>query len=125
MNVSSIGQPMAMDGRSFYPSTNQVKPQVNVQQQQAVNSKVSAEVAQTLSQNLEKTKESVQKLQQLSDITMGRKLQFNVNDNLGKVVISVVDSKTNQVIKQIPSEEVVKMQERINKVMGLLFDEMI
>jgi len=35
-----------------------------------------------------------------------RDLQFRVDSDLGRMVISVVDSKTKEVIRQIPNEEV-------------------
>jgi|GEM_PF-518087 len=38
--------------------------------------------------------------------TLQRDLQFEVDTDLGRTVISVVDSKTQEVIRQIPSEEV-------------------
>lgn len=119
--VGTIGQTMAMDGRSFYNSAGQ-KAAVDATVSMA---KSSAEVAQDIVQNLAEVQASVDQLQKLSDISMGHKVQFNVNDELGKVIIKVVDPKTDQVIKEIPSEDIQKMQARINKVLGLLFDEMI
>lgn len=119
--ISTIGQTMAMDGRSFYSSaanSADVMPKASMPQS-------SAEVAQKIVQNLAEVQASVDELQKLSDLSMGHKVQFNVNDELGKIVIKVVDPKTNNVIKEIPSEDVQKMQARINKVIGLLFDEMI
>ncbi len=119
--VGTIGQTMAMDGRSLYNSAGQ-KAAVDATVSMA---KSSAEVAQDIVQNLAEVQASVDQLQKLSDISMGHKVQFNVNDELGKVIIKVVDPKTDQVIKEIPSEDIQKMQARINKVLGLLFDEMI
>lgn len=113
-----IGQTMAMDGLN--PLSTQ-----KASQTPKINTGSSAEVVDSIARNLEETKESVRQLQELSDMTIGRKLQFNVNSDLNKVVISVVDRSTNQVIKEIPSEDVQKMQARFNKVIGLLFDEMI
>jgi Uncharacterized flagellar protein FlaG len=118
---STIGQTMAMDGRSYYNSTTAAKVAANAAQTQ----NASVEVVQKIANNLADVKESVAQLQKLSDITMGHKLQFSVNDELGEVIVMVVDPKTNQVIKEIPSQDVQKMQVRLNKVIGLLIDEMI
>ncbi len=54
-------------------------------------------------------KQSLQKA--VSDISsyvqnLQRDLQFRVDSDLGRMVISVVDSKTKEVIRQIPNEEV-------------------
>lgn len=37
-----------------------------------------------------------------------RDLQFRVDTELGKMIVSVVDSNTNEVIRQIPSEDVLE-----------------
>ena len=38
-----------------------------------------------------------------------RDLQFNVDKDSGRVVIKVLDSKTNELIRQIPSEEILEL----------------
>ena len=52
-------------------------------------------------------------------------MQFSVNKELNQVVVTVVDSKTDKIIKQIPSEDIQKLKVRIRKAIGVLFDEMI
>jgi flagellar protein FlaG len=53
-----------------------------------------------------------------------RDLQFEVDLDLGHTVISVVDRSTNEVIRQIPSEEAVaraqRLQEQLENTGGLL-----
>ena len=91
------------------------------------NSKVNEELndtAESLAKELEQTKASVQQLQNLSD-ALGRRLQFNVNEALGKVVVKVIDPSTDKVIKEIPSQEVQKMQIQIRETIGFLFDEIV
>lgn len=82
------------------------------------------DTAQSLVKEMEQTKASVKELQHLSD-TLGRKLQFNVNEALGKVVVKVIDPSTDKVIKEIPSREVQQMQIRIRETIGFLFDEFV
>ena len=85
-----------------------------------------AEVAQNIAQNLAEIRENAQQLQRLSDMVIGRRsLRFSVNEELGEVVISVLDPSTNKVIKEIPSEDIQKMKVSMKKAIGLLFDEMI
>ncbi|MCI5666612.1 MAG: flagellar protein FlaG [Spirochaetia bacterium] len=83
-----------------------------------------AQVAQNIEQNLAQIKADTQQLEKLSEIINGRKLQFNVNKDLGAVVIKVVDSNTNQVLKEIPSEDIQKLKLRIRQTIGSLFDQM-
>lgn len=49
--------------------------------------------------------------------TVSRKLQFTVDDSLplGRMVIKVIDSDTNEVIREIPSAEALALAERINE----------
>jgi flagellar protein FlaG len=50
-----------------------------------------------------------------------RNLQFSVDDESGETIIKVVDSDTNEVVRQIPSEEVVKLRQRMKEAAGVLF----
>ena len=58
-------------------------------------------------------------------MVMGRKLRFNVNNELGSVVVKIVDSNTNQVIKEIPSADMQKIKINIRKAIGIIFDDVI
>lgn len=49
-------------------------------------------------------------------------LQFSVDDSTGSTVIRVVDSSTQEVIRQIPSEEMLSLAQDLNKLQGLLFN---
>ncbi|MBQ1983064.1 MAG: flagellar protein FlaG, partial [Spirochaetaceae bacterium] len=66
----------------------------------------------------------VSQLQKISD-QIGRKLQFNVNKELNKIVVKIVDPNTDQVIKEIPSPDIQKLQLRLKEALGLLVDEKI
>ena len=46
-------------------------------------------------------------------------LQFSVDKDLGKVVVKIMDSETKEVIKQIPSEDVLALTKALGKVSGL------
>ncbi|BCG62735.1 MAG: flagellar protein FlaG [Methyloprofundus sp.] len=47
-----------------------------------------------------------------------RNLQFKIDDSTKQVVMSIVDKKTGEVIKQIPSEEVLEMAQRLQESGG-------
>lgn len=49
-----------------------------------------------------------------------RELHFQVNAESGQTIISVVDSETQEVIRQIPPEEVVALAEHLEKHSGIL-----
>ena len=130
MNVNSVGQNLAMDGRINVNSGAAAvirqnaaasKPQVEA----TVPMADAAHVVQNITENMAQVKEDVRQLQKLSDVVMGRKVQFTVNQELNQVVVAIVDPSTDTVIKEIPSADIQKLKARIRKTIGLLFDEMI
>ena len=52
-----------------------------------------------------------------------RSLQFSVDQNSGRTVITVVDKTTEEVIRQIPPEEILAIADRIESVSGLFVAE--
>ncbi len=119
---------VAMDGQTLYNSVSVKSPNVQQAQTAVVHQSITptgAQVAQTLEQVLAETKASVQELQKMSEMVAGNKLQFNINKELGSVVVSIIDSSTNQVVKQIPSEDMQKLKLRLRKAIGNIFDEVV
>ena len=47
-------------------------------------------------------------------------LQFSVDEELGRVIVKIVDTETQDVIKQIPSEEAVALAKSLTKMTGML-----
>ncbi len=54
---------------------------------------------------------------------MQRNLQFHVDEDLGRKVISVMDGETKELIRQIPSEEALELLKNMDKVIGVLFSK--
>ena len=115
----------AMDGQSLYSSAVTMSKSNVVKQTVEPITPNGAQVAQNIEQNLAQIKEDSQQLQKMYEMVDGRKLQFNVNKELGSVVVRVVDSNTNQVLKEIPSEDMQKLKLRLRKAIGNLFDAKI
>ncbi len=55
-----------------------------------------------------------------------RDLQFSIDEDSGRSVVRVVNSKTEELVRQIPSEEVLRIsqniEEQLASVTGLLFE---
>ncbi|MCC5857852.1 MAG: flagellar protein FlaG [Ectothiorhodospiraceae bacterium] len=51
-----------------------------------------------------------------------RDLQFSVDEHSGRTVITVLDSETQEIVRQIPPEKLMKAAENIEQLRGLLFD---
>ena len=60
-----------------------------------------------------------------SHLLFNRKLRFSVNQELNRVIVKVIDGSTDEVIREIPPEEIQRLQARIREAIGLLFDEKI
>ena len=52
----------------------------------------------------------------------GQLLTFQVDDEAGEMVIRVIDSQTDEVIRQIPSEEALKFAQYVEGLTGLIFN---
>ena len=60
-----------------------------------------------------------------NNTSLNKKLKFYVNKELNQVVVKVIDSTTDKVIKEIPPEEIQNLHIRIREAIGLLIDEEI
>jgi len=123
--INSFGQISAKEGINKNPAA--VKKSTAERQLSANLSIIptGSEAAKNLQREAEEVKADAAQLQHMSDMVMNRKLQFNVNSELGSVIVKIVDPNTEQVIKEIPSEDIQKLKIRIRKTIGILFDEMI
>ncbi len=72
-------------------------------------------------------RQTEQYLKEILHITsiFDRELRFSVNKELGQVVVKVIDSHTDKVIKEIPPEDIIRLHSRMKEVIGLLFDKKI
>lgn len=52
--------------------------------------------------------------------SLSRGLQFSVDEDTHKTVVRVVDTQTNEVIRQMPSEEALAIAKALDKLQGLL-----
>lgn len=50
-----------------------------------------------------------------------RNLDFALDDSSGRLVVKVTDGATGEVIRQLPSEEVLRLAESLEEVRSLLF----
>lgn len=47
-------------------------------------------------------------------------IQFSVDDDSGRMLVKVIDQQTKEVLRQIPSEEVLNIAKALDKLQGLL-----
>lgn len=72
-------------------------------------------------ESAEQLKQAVQKIQGTVN-NLAQNLQFSIDEDTGKTIIKVMDVHTEEVIRQIPTEEAVEIARTLDKVQGLLFN---
>jgi flagellar protein FlaG len=55
--------------------------------------------------------------------TINSNLNFRVDDDTGEMVVKVVDATTKDVIRQIPSEEMLAIAKALDRIQGLLVNQ--
>jgi len=79
-------------------------------------------VAATDTEKVEKLAEAVDKINEM--MQQGRQmLTFQLDEESGRMVVRVIDSQTNEVIRQIPSEETLKFAKYVDGLVGLIFNK--
>ena len=48
--------------------------------------------------------------------------EFRVDDSINDVVVKIIDKDDQKVIRQIPSEEAIKLSKNIREMVGILYD---
>jgi len=141
MSVAGVGYnihlstPISVDTQRSHQA--QAAQQVQAQQVQAQQAQ--AEVAQALRQSDTLVgDESRQKpsethsdaqstaaaLEQIGQ-AFNKKLQFVVDQNSDQVIVKVIDRETDKVIKELPPEELKRLNNNLQDSIGFLFNEFV
>jgi len=120
LEIANIGQQLTAMDRRLESSVNSTLRSTSEALQTAEN----ANRASNAAPSEEKVLKIVEQIQSISNM-FDRKLQFRVNKELNQVVVKVIASTTDKVIREIPSAEIQNLQIRIKEALGLLFDESI
>lgn len=66
---------------------------------------------------------AVAKANDIAQLFHNTQLNFRIDDATKRVIVSVVDGKSGEVIRQIPPEEMVRLVAYFDKVQALLFSK--
>lgn len=55
--------------------------------------------------------------------SIGRTINFRIDPGSGGVIVSVLDSATGEVIRQVPGEDALRLAQRIEDTMSAVIDE--
>lgn len=68
----------------------------------------------------EQVQKAVASMKQLIEAKAPNSLSFSVDDATGKTVVRVSDAKTGEMIRQIPSEELLEIARSLDQMQGML-----
>jgi flagellar protein FlaG len=124
--ISDISQQPRMPATSQAQKPERVDAAANVRLvkvQESISDALdkAAESQQDIRENLEET------VSQLNDIvqTIERDLKFSVDETSGETIITVLDTNSQEVIRQIPPEYVLTVRENLESLKGILFSAKI
>ncbi|WP_269531995.1 flagellar protein FlaG [Chitinimonas sp. BJYL2] len=105
----------------------QAKAVPSAEVQAAARAQAAAEVAAVAAsdqatENPQSVQESVKKLNETIAV-FNRNIQFSIDDDSRRNIVRIVDVNSKEVIRQIPSKEVIEIAQAIDKLKGLLFSD--
>ena len=71
----------------------------------------------------EKLGQLIRELEEQLPTTSSKGLRFQMDETLNRPIVSVVDKESGQVLRQLPTEEVVRAARNIDYMRGILFDD--
>lgn len=66
--------------------------------------------------------QAVEKIQETVN-NMAQNLRFSIDEDTGKTVVKVMDAQTQEVIRQIPTQEAISIARTLDKLQGLLLND--
>ena len=55
--------------------------------------------------------------------SLSRKLSFSYDDRVNKVIVRVMEGEGDKLVRQIPTEEMIRLSVRMDEIMGMLIDQ--
>ncbi|MDT8363783.1 MAG: flagellar protein FlaG [Nitrosomonas sp.] len=81
-----------------------------------------APVAPAEKSSPEQVEDAVKQIEQFTQ-TVAQNLKFSIDEDTGKTVVKIMDSQTNELIRQIPSEEAINISRALGDIKGMLFSD--
>ena len=119
----AASQPMANVATSSHAqSSTQTREVEQTHIQHDATRNLTEQNNETLSKLSKEVKEATEKLnKQMEDL--GTSIRFGYNDKIGAMYVNVMEMKTGEVIRKIPTEQAMKLSEYFKEAVGVLFDK--
>lgn len=121
VNITSVSTPL-VPGKNAETAASLAGPSPAGKQDSAglaAQTVTAAAVAAPAQTNMAEVQRAANRAQEVLSRT-GASLKFALDDDTGMVVVKVVDTETDQVIRQMPSEEMLALARNMEKLQGLL-----
>lgn len=101
-------------------SSGSASPAVNAEKSVAAKAEEPASTSLTAEQARQPVEEAISSIKQFAQ-SIQRNLNFALDDSSGRVVVKVTDAMSGDVIRQIPSEDALRLAESLEEARSLLF----
>lgn len=119
MDIGTIGN---VAGSVHSAASNQPQPVQASTPATAHVQTVNAVQQAALTPSMEQVKQAVQEINH-SMRSESRGLEFSIDDESERTIVKVIDKQTEEVIRQIPTEEVMAISKSLDQVIGKLLRE--
>jgi len=119
----AISQPSTIhDGNLKSRGTQQLKEAQQLKQTDQLKEATSSKQTSKNKVSKEEADKIVETLYELTDM-LKTSLSFKVDEKTDSVVIKVIDKKSNEIIRQIPNEDILALREKMEEMTGILLRE--
>lgn len=117
LTIGNTGTP-GTSGAVTLPAAPQGAPQQAVMVSVAV-----PEPAPQQQPQPEQVQKAVEALKQLIETKAPNSLAFSIDDTTGKTIVRITDAETGEMIRQIPSEEMLEIARSLDRMQGMLLQQ--
>jgi flagellar protein FlaG len=109
--ISSVGASLAQPAYQAAPQSGVAKQPVEQQMSVPTEQVQTTQATENQKPIIQSEQEVQQAVEDINDHfqSMGRDLSFSVDKDSGRTIITVIDSETQEVVRQIPPEEVLNL----------------
>ena len=115
--INGLQQP-AIALRPFSPGS--ASSAVNAEKSVSAKAEEVASTTPAVEQERQPVEEAISSIKQFAQ-SIQRNLNFALDDSSGRVVVKVTDAMSGDVIRQIPSEDALRLAESLEEARSLLF----
>lgn len=124
MNIQSLSGALPQTLSQPIYSPQSIRPQSAASEATAPELRAEKRIDQSApNERGEASQESIkQAAEQITDFvgSFNDRIEFSLDDETGQSILKVIDSQTKEVLRQIPSEEVLAISKALDKLQGIL-----